>query len=112
MLFAAIDAGIVELVIGGAGIVLTIAGAALGAYVATVKTNGALKTDIVKLTAELCGVREWLSKVAAGDTAVNADHKAQLIQHEKRLDNQDHRLSTLEIEHAEQMGKGGCRAKC
>ena len=90
------DTAIVELVIGIVTLLLTAAGGAIGSYMATRNSISELKTEFASLATQLAGFREWLEKVAAGDTASVGEIRTKLASHEKRLDQQDERIGGLE----------------
>jgi hypothetical protein len=103
------DTAIVELVIGIVTLLLTAAGGAIGSYVATRNSISELKTEFGSLAAQLAAFRDWLEKVADGDTASVSEIRTKLGSHEKRLDNHDERIGGLERVTAVLQLKGGMK---
>ncbi len=97
MLFAEItDSAIVGIVFGS----LSVAGAALGSYLAT-------RISLASLTTEVASLRAWLEKVSDGDTRCVGEMNTKLDNHENALHDHNLRLSFLEREHAGYHGTDG-----
>jgi hypothetical protein len=90
------DTAWVEFGIGVAGFLITAIAAMIGNYFLMRNSIGDLKTEVRALSTELAGFREWLEKVADGDTASVAEIRTNLAVHEKRLDSHDERIGGLE----------------
>lgn len=94
MLIAEIsDSAIVGIVFGS----LSVAGAALGSYLAT-------RVSLASLTTEVNALRGWLEKVADGDTKCVGQINTRLDNHGDMLHDHSTRLSFLEKECAAQHG--------
>ena len=99
-LFAEIsDTAIVGIVFG----CLSVAGAALGSYLAT-------RISLASLTAEVTALRDWLEKVSDGDTKCVGIINSRLEQHAEKLHDHSGRLGQLELEHAAYHGIGKKRS--
>ena len=90
MLLAEIsDSAIVGIVFGS----LSVAGAALGSYLAT-------RISLAALTAEVNALRGWLEKVSDGDTKCVGQINTRLDNYGDMLHDHSNRLSFIEREHA------------